>query len=57
MQVLDPTLKQAMLRFPHHETNGEATGVKSRSGKVVPDQSVVMIIPRKERSMLDATLP
>lgn len=58
MQILDPTLRQAKQQFPHHEINGEATGSKNKkTGKVVPDESVVMAIPRKTPSILDARMP
>lgn len=58
MQILDPTLRQAKQQFPSHEINGEATGSKNKkTGKVVPDESVVMVIPRKPPSILDAALP
>ncbi len=58
MQILDPTLRQAKQQFPSHEINGEATGSRNKkTGKVTPDESVVMTIPRKAPSMLNAPLP
>lgn len=53
MEIVDPTLKHAMKKFEFRETNGQTIARRGRNGKLAQERSVVMLIPRKERSLLD----
>lgn len=51
LEAVDPTLLAAMKNYPHHYRNGEAEGMKTKSG-VQPKPSLLVKIPRSGESML-----
>jgi hypothetical protein len=59
VEVVDPSLLQAMRQYPYHAVNGEEILRKSRNpqtGKfeMMPEPSMIVMIPRAEPSLLDS---
>lgn len=56
VRIVDPTLKETMVKYPYHAVNGLQM-VKRVNGQDVPDPSLLVKIPRTEEQTAAATAP
>jgi hypothetical protein len=48
LEVLDPTLAQAIRDYPEHAVNGEVFWQTARNGQKIPSQSFIVLVPHPD---------